>query len=476
MNALNEDDQQGVPLLFPILAILVGYAAAVLLMPEIDYYQRGKLIPAGIAMSLGLLAGPIYAAVARPNTLFRLEYLLMFGLFYWVVLDAAQGAYGFVGVSRETLVSAFGAVALFAVAIWLGSFLASLRTVRLPRVASVAIDARLLFLAAMACFLLGMLRVFLACKLSPVCIASQLFLPRFESAWHTANIGNFDTLLMRLQYFGYLVLPLTAVLYHVERRITWRVVLLALLGLFFLLILVQGGGRRQVGMVLGITGIVWMLLNRPVKLRDFIVLGAIAAILLALMQFMHTWRYQGIGEAVSDDAGEVSYMLHERLIKVDKNLLFMSQIMERVPKLYPYTGMTGIEYIVTAPIPRAIYPDKPVQRGFPLARILHMRVQPSWTWTVSAVGDFYLIGGFAVIAAGGLFFGVLAGLGNRLLRGPPNIRNVMLYGVVAMTLFIGLRTVHEIIISGFAVLAVWGVLYALRMVQSRVGERRPSIP
>lgn len=463
-------------LVFSLMTILVGWIVAVLLVPEIDYYQVGALIPAGIAMSIGLLAGAAYAALTRPETMFRIEYLLMFGLFYWVVLDAAQGAYGFSGVGRDTLVRAFAAVALFAVAVWIGSFAISFkRTVRLPSVAPVTVDARFLFMAAAVCFLLGMLRVFLACRFSPVCIASQLFVPRFESAWHLANMGPFDTMLMRMQYFGYLILPLTAALAHLERRMSWRVVVAAVLGLIFLFVLMQGGGRRQVGMVLGMTALVWVLLNRPPRLRELIVLAVIAAVTFSVMQFMHAMRYQGLGEAsLQEQGGEVSYMTHERLIKVDKNLLFLSQIMERVPKYYPHTGMTGIEYAVTAPIPRALYPDKPVQRGFPLAQILHLRVGPSWSWTASAVGDLYLIGGFIAIAIGGLFFGLLADLGNRLLDGSATVRNVMLFGVVALTLFLGLRALHEITISGFAVGAVWLIFYVRRKMRHRMRHRSPA--
>lgn len=469
---MNQSDHFTDSLIRSILGILFGWAGAVLLIPEIDYYQPGQLIPAGIVMSLGLLAGPVYAALTRPDSLFRLEYVLVFGLFYWVILDAAQGAYGFLGVSRATLVATFSGVALFAVTIWIGSFLMSLSPVRLSPGATDTVDVRFLFWAALACFFLGMLRVLLACKFSPLCIASQIFVPRYESAWHQANIGNFDTLLVRLKNFGYLVLPLAATLYHLERRVSWRVILLLVLGLVFLLILIQGGGRRQVGMVLGMTGLVWILLNRPARLKDFIVMAIMASVILVLMEFMHTWRYQGLGEAKLAESGEVSYMTRERLIRVDKNLLFLSHVMERVPERYPHTGVTGIEYILTAPIPRALYPGKPVHRGFPLTQILQLRVGPGWSWTVSAVGDFYLIGGFFAIACGGLFFGVLANLGSRLLRGGTTVRNVMLYSVIALTLFIGLRAVHEITITGFAVLAVWGLFYARRFLPAwALGQR-----
>lgn len=472
MTPVNQRGDDASGLILSILGVLIGWAGAVFLIPEIDYYQPGRLIPAGIVMSLGLLAGPIYAAATRPDSLFRLEYVLAFGLFYWVILDAAQGAYGFLGVSRATLVAAFTGIALFAVAIWLGSFLMSLRPVRLPAVATPAVDARFLFWAALACFFLGMLRALLACKFSPLCIAGQVLVPRYESVWHQANIGNFDTLLIRLKNFGYLVLPLAATLYHLERRMSWRVVLTLVLGLVFLLVLVQSGSRRQVGMVLGMTGLVWILLNRPARLKDFMVMAVMAAIILVLMEFMHTWRYQGIGEAEVQETGEVSYMTHERLIRVDKNLLFMSHIMERVPKHYPHTGLTGIEYILTAPIPRALYPNKPAHRGFPLTQIMHLRVGPGWSWTISAVGDFYLIGGFFAVVCGGLFFGVLANLGNRLLEGPTIVRNVMLYGVIALTLFIGLRAVHEVTITGLAVLAVWGIFYVRRFLPAwALGER-----
>lgn len=461
-------------LIWTASGIFFGWGACIWLIPASGFQEAGALIPSGIALMVGLLLGPLVAAIRQPDSLFRVEHLLMVGLVYWIVFDAAQGAYGLGNVSREAVITAFNGIALMAAAIWIGSVLTTPLQPREALHEPLKLNARFVFYAALVCFFLGMLRVFIACRLSPGCVVSAFYAPRFANAWSNANIGHFDTILVRLQYFAYLVLPLTVALHHLEKRITWRVISTFVLGLLFLCILISTGGRRQVGMVMGASVLVWILLNRPVKLRHLAFAGLFLVVVLYVLQLMIAWRNVGFAKAFNSEPEYAQAIETHGFLNIDQNLLFLTRITDLVPEKYPYTGMQGIIFIATAPIPRTLFPNKPVNRGFPLAYILKLRKGPGWTWTTTAVGDLYLIGGFLAIFLGGLLFGMLAALCNRLLY-PVTVRRALLFGMSAMTLFIGLRAVHDIVIASFAILALWGITEARRWVAKSEPEQHEAV-
>lgn len=461
----------GPPSLLLPIGLLAGWLCAVALVPNTDFYLPGGLTASGIALSVGLMFGVAVAACRNLDSILRIDHILMVGLVYWLVFDAVQGAYSLYGVSQDAIYTVFNSTALFAASVWVGSAITA-QGIRLPNFAPQPLDTRFLFFAGLSCALLGLLRVFIACRLNPVCISSSLFVPRFASVWFNADIGHFDTILLRLQNFGYLILPLAVALHHLKKRIDWQVLLLVLLGMLFLLVVVQGGGRRQAGMVVAAAVMVWALLNRPLQPRNLLVLALAGAATLALVQLMTSWRDIGILQETTDVVVAQDFEPSKGFIKIDENLLYFARIADLVPAQYEHTGMGGIIYILTSPIPRALLPKKTISRDFPLVYILKLRKGARWSWTCSAVCDFYLIGGNIALIIGGLLYGVLAGLGNRLLLAPFTIRKVLYYGIVSLTVFIGLRAVHEIMITGFAVLALWALLFMQRFL--RVPEDTPQ--
>jgi len=466
-NSLDEKSSQ-YHSIWPIYVILLGWMCSILILPEYKYMGATEMMPAGAVLALGLLLTVIIAVARQPDSLFRVENLVMLGIFYWVVLDAVQGAYDYWGVSRTAMVKSFCAIALFGVSVWVGSIWASTLKVKASVREFVSIDADFLFVAVLSAFLLSMLRVFIACKLDLMCIAGGLLAPRFESPWHTLDVANLDTILVHLQNLGKLIPPLTVALFYMERRFSWRVFLCLLLGIIALFIVIQSGGRRHVGMVVGASLFVWLLLLRPLKWRHLVAATAVAACLIYLMEIMVTWRNEGFSAVFEERVVYEDYSGHEPLIKVDRNLKFMAYIMDVVPERHPHTGWEGIYSILAAPIPRSILPGKPAVHAFPIRDyVSHLPQAPSWTWTCSSVCDFYLIGGFLGVSLGGFAFGVMAYFANGLLVPPVTIRKALMYGVIAMVLFISIRAVREVMRLGLGVVLLWMILLVRQFLLNR---------
>ena len=123
-------------------------------------------------------------------------------------------------------------------------------------------------------------------------------------------------------------------------------------------------------------------------------------------------------------------------------------------------GWDGVVYALGYPIPRSIWPGKPVMHGLDLPRYLGREYAPGFSWNCTSVCDLYLIGGGTVVALGGLFYGLLANFASRLLYRPVTVRSRLLYAVIVMALFLTLRALWEFTAQGMTVVALWGLLAA----------------
>lgn len=452
-----------------LIGVVVGTIAAVILVPASGYYLPGALVPAGLALSAGLLLGPVLSGLRNPLTAFRAEHLLMLGLVYWILLDALQGTYRLGDVSYDAVLRAFLATGFLAAFIWLGSCVASVAfpSAKPRGAAPQELGRHFLVLAGLASFVLGVSGAVLLCNLSLVCIADSLFAPRFASPWFSGpGIEGWNTTLAHLRYFGFLVLPITAALVHTERGLSWRSVLLGVLGLLFLLLLIRDGSRRSVGTVIGATILVWLLLRGSLRKRDYVTLLLLGLGLLSLMQAMLSWRNVGLGTAIVQ--GLVVTREDGPTITVDRNLEWMANAMQIVPERHPHTGRVGIAYILGHPVPRSVWHGKPVSRGIDLPKYMGRSYAPGFSWTCSAVGDLYLIGGFLALGLGGVLYGAAGNLLSRVLSRPMTTRAGLLYGLGAMTLFVSLRAVHEVMTTGLMILAAWGLLTARAILSRRL--------
>ena len=81
-------------------------------------------------------------------------------------------------------------------------------------------------------------------------------------------------------------------------RLGWlRIQTLAVLAMsgIFALFVAQGGGRRTVGVMIGMALILWLLLQKKVGARGFVVVSLAVVGVLSLMQFMLEYRNVGFG-------------------------------------------------------------------------------------------------------------------------------------------------------------------------------------
>lgn len=432
---------------FPAL-VITGFASvvAMFLTPQ-NVVPRHALFWPALIMSAGLAIIPATKAFSTPKQLFLSHHLLALAPIYWLLLDLLQGVYDLEGVSQKDARLAFLTIGLFAAAMWLGVIG---RPWRLPRavreVASLNPSPPTIFWAAAVAFGLAMLKYAIPCGFDVGVMYQNLFVDRWSAPW--ADSGGWNAFSYHLGYFGYL-LPAFAV--ALGCRLGWLNVrtLLALgMACIMMAFMAQDGGRRNVGVVIGMGIVCWVCLRKRFSVRSFFVVGAACALLLGILQFMHEYRNFGFQAAFSDE--EEATVQGSKFIRVDDNYYRLCQMIQLIPAEHSYTHLRYFGYVLMRPIPRVFWPGKPMNGGFDLADELGER---GVSLTSTVVGEFYMSGGFLFVLLGGWFFGRLAVMANQSMPQSEKTGAAILYCIMVMALFAGMRSLVDLVLISYVVLA-----------------------
>jgi hypothetical protein len=143
-------------------------------------------------------------------------------------------------------------------------------------------------------------------------------------------------------------------------------------------------------------------------------------------------------------------VFEEQYLRVDDNFYRLCQVIELIPKSYPFVYHRYFIYVIVRPIPRVFWPGKPVDPGFDLPTALGVE---GVSYSYSVIGELYMSLGFIGIAIGGWFYGRVASMANGLLKRCNTVAALLVYSIVVMALFAGLRSVLDLLLVSYVVLA-----------------------
>ena len=264
--------------------------------------------------------------------------------------------------------------------------------------------------------------------------------------------GGWDAFLDQLQYFGYILPALTVI---VGRRVGWgnaRTLLCGAMAIIMIIFLSQSGSRRVIGVVFGIAFIIWVLTEKRLRTKHVLIgAGAVVALLIALQVML---EYRGAGLAALFETEKNEPIFERDYVHVDDNFYRLCQVIALIPDYYPHTYHKYFVYVLVRPIPRVFWPDKPVDPGFDLPSAIGAR---GVSLSTSVIGELYMAAGFIGIALGGWFYGRLSGMASQLLTQRATFGAVLIYATLTMSLFGGVRSMLELVLVNYAVLAWIGL-------------------
>ena len=445
---------------------MIGFAttAAALLISlaffPVEPSPQGALTVPALILTTGIMAVPVMRAIRRSPRLLDAENLVAFGYVFWLLLDLIQGAYDLRDAADWAIRDAFIAIGASAAAMWVG---VAGRAWPLPKwlaeLASRPLDTKSVGRLIPACFVLGMFNFAYATNFDLPAMFSYLGADRWAAPWARGQLGGWDAFLDQMQYFGYVLPSLTALL--IARRGFGVGALSSILASAIMLaFLAQGGGRRILGVTVGAAIMVWIQAQRELKVRRLVLAAAAAVALLTTMQFVLNIRSQGYESFMFRGERDYDY-LH-----VDDNFLRLAQVIQIVPRERPFVEFQQVWFTIIRPVPRVFWPGKPVDPGFDLPAFVGMK---GVSLSTSIIGEWYLSYGWLAALFGAWLHGRMARTVNTLREREEYRANPVVYGLAVMILVSGMRSMQDLVIMSYALVAWWAVN---RLTQSRIAPTR----
>lgn len=424
--------------------VILGTLGAIWAVPN-DIYSAGALFVPALILTCGLLLGPAISCMKTLRTLQRAETILVLSPIYWLLLDLLQGLYPMGGVSSEAISHALAGIGLFVT----GSYIALLsRPWRFPAFirysASHSLRSDTLYKLVWVFFVLAFIRFAIPSGFNPTVMWRGVMASRWASPWARPELGGWDSFLDQLSYFGYVLPPLT--MQMVKRRGIFDLKVMVAFILTFIIsaFLIQSGSRRVIGVTLGSAMLCWVIESPKFNVRKVVSLFLSIITLLVLLQFMLQSRGTGFKSdsifSSNDDPA---------VIRVDDNFLRLAQVTELVPRWYSYVYQKFIVFILVRPVPRILWPGKPVDPGFNLAEALG---QKGVSLSCSVIGELFFSGGWIAVFLGGLLYGKLASSIGGFLRFQGSSANLV-YALSVMALFAGMRSMVDLVLMNYALIS-----------------------
>ena len=436
--------------LWGIVAVWIGTVLALMAMPA-DPVPAGALVQSGLWQAAGLLVLPCWQLFTDWRGVLRAEYLLTAGLIIWLLLDVIQGSYPLTGLDPSDIENIFLAIAAMASAVWLGTIA---RPWSLPtsvvRAATFPFSPQRAYVFILVLFGLGIFYFWSSSGFNPVVMFEALGRNRWAAPWARGRLGGWDSFVEHMRYFGYVVPALTVVYAHYAGWLRGKTIFAIILSIIIIAFASQGGGRRITGVMLGAALICWILLQP--RLRPRVVIGSVLAVILfgIGLQLMIENRSHGFQQMES-------LQVQSDKLHIDDNFYRLGQITTIFPDEHPYVYTEQVTFALIRPIPRALWSGKPEHPGYDFSSMV---TDQQVSLTTSVIGEFFASWGWLGILLGGYVYGRLGSMWNRLLEARIPYA-VLLYGMGALALFAGLRSMLDLVLMSYLVLAWLGVTYLL---------------
>ena len=447
-------------LIYPKLGVLssvAGVLLAVYFMPA-SFDQAGDLTKPALVLIAALLVAPAAAALRDLRSIVRAENVIACAPVYWLLLDLAQARYGITEADRDDVVKAFVASGLFPIGVWVAALR---RPWRLPRfvddLSRRELTPNKTFSLAVVCFALGVFYFVFMAGFDLRVIMESFQATRTAAAWSRNSAeGGWGAFVEHLAYFGMLLPSLAVVLGRTTGWVKPATIFTWLLAFTYALFQAQEGNRRYIGVMFGAAIVVWLITERKPRWFHSLIIVAAAATLLFAMEFILQFRQQGI-EMITD-AEEGESLVDMSTIVVDDNFLRLAQSIHYVPALHSYVWHEYVVFALIRPIPRVLWPGKPIAPSFRIMDYIDIGASLS----SYVVGELYVSGGMIAVFLGGWLYGRLGVWGQGLLAPPRTMPRNILYGAWLMALFAGCRSMMDLVMMSYVVLALLVILRLFR--------------
>ncbi len=324
------------------------------------------------------------------------------------------------------------------------------------------------------CFILGYFYMFVSVGFDPMVFIDSMTRPRFAQPWARGQFGDWNALLSELFLLVTLIPPLAGIVIARRARYSRRQILLIVLATALTLFWGLASGTRSlfasyvgtflVGYAVG--------LDRGRQRELAMVATACAAVLVVGATAMLAFRDVGLKRFWTE--GTLGRPIDETVF-IDADYLIICRLADVFPRQYQYLGLEVPYLGLVRPIPRALWPGKPIGLSTSMEDALGAE---GLTLAASFVGEAYVSGGFVAVLIAGTALGVLLGWWGHLASPQNSDLGALIYVSGFSAAVISMRSLLAITTTILPTLACLGVALLLRRrLRSAVrsASLRPSV-
>lgn len=310
----------------------------------------------------------------------------------------------------------------------------------------------------------------LACsEWNPVKMFDAMMGARFSQPWSRGQLGDWRAFLSELTLMLYLVPALAGVMLARPGRYRWyhlAPVVIVLLATYF-----QGfatGTRNVFGAYLVNFLAAFAFASPAARRLRVLVVGAVCAAAMTMATYtMLQFREHGLRDWMQGTYRE-SGELQSKYVFVDYNLHTIATLTTFFPERNPYLGLEIPYLAIIRPIPRALWPDKPVGMSAPIERALGVE---GVTIAATFAGEAFISGGLGAVVFVGLLLGAVMGFWNTTASPKNSEIGILVYASGFFAAVITMRSLFAFTTAVLPTIAALGV--AAVIVQSvQAGARQ----
>jgi len=289
-------------------------------------------------------------------------------------------------------------------------------------------------------FALGYFHMLLAVNFNPIAMISHFLDPRFEVPWGRAQYGDAHALLYELGATLYLVPPLAGLILGRGRIRSTHNVILVVLALLLTLFYGFANGTRNLIFAYVVTFMVSYFYASSASKWKIIILSAIGAAILALST-IYGVRFRDVGLGNYLKGAREDRAAFEAGLHVDYNLYVVSELATIFPGYVNYIGWDGLIWFVARPIPRVLWPGKPLGANVAAENVVQSE---GASLSCTFVGESYMVAGLAGVIVTAFGIGMLARWWTKKVFSTHSDLGIVIYGSGFFAVAITMRSVYAL--------------------------------
>lgn len=329
-------------------------------------------------------------------------------------------------------------------------------------------------------FFLGYLHMLVAVSFDIPKLLDFMTQPRFNQPWGRGKYGDLSTMVTEmLGLLLFFVPPLAGLMLARRERFSPVVMVTVLLGCAWTLFAAFCTGTRNLfGTYLVTFMIAFAFASPPEKRRQVLMVCAACAAAMAMATgAMLEMRPVGFKRWWNNDF-TVYQNRQSQSVFVDDNLLAIGKIVSHFPEQHAYIGMELPYLAAVRPIPRALWPGKPI--GLSVSLEEDVFKMSGLTISSTFVGEGYMSGGLAGVFGFAFVLGALAGLWNRMASPKNSELGILIYASGFFAVVITMRSIMTLttalLTPAAGLLAGHFLLKGARRIFARPGGPRNGPP